>query len=145
MAGDIGADLTTYLKTVSGVTDIVGTGTAARIYEEDPKQAVALPYVVFEVLAGSSSSHLGGMAGVAVARVQVDAYAATRPAAFALAEQLKFVLAACRGVTWGSTFVHDEHGNDSYERGRDRPVAGGNQRRYWFSRDYVFSYSEATS
>ena len=144
MAGDIATDLRTYLKTVSGITDLVGTGTGARVYEEDPKQAASLPYVVFEVFEGSTESHLGGIAGVARNRIQIDAYATTAAGAFALAEQIKFAVAAYRGLM-GTTFVHDESGNGSYERGHDRPTTGGNQRRYWISRDYILTYQEATS
>lgn len=144
--GDIAADLKTYLKTISAITDLIGSGTAARIYEEDPKQTVPLPYIVFEVFEGSSETHLGGITGIAENRIQVDAYANTRAEAYTLAESIRLApLAACRGITMGSTFVHDESGNGSYDRGRDRPQKGGNKLRYWISRDYVLKYAEATS
>jgi hypothetical protein len=144
MAGDIASELIVYLKAISGITDLVSSGTAARIYEDDPKQAVSLPYVVFEVFEGSTEMHLGGIAGVARNRIQIDAYAATKAGAFALAEQIKFAVAGYRG-TMGSTFVHDESGRGSYQRGRDQPTPGGNQRRHWVSRDYILTYQEATS
>jgi hypothetical protein len=140
---DIGADLITYLKTVSTVTDLVGSGTAAKIYEEDPKQAVALPYVVFEVFEGISQQHLTGISGLARNRIQIDAYAATRTAANALAEALRLALAGFRG-NFDSTLVR-ETGRTSYRRGRDKPTDGGNQRRYWVSRDYIFTYDESIS
>jgi hypothetical protein len=39
---DIAEELKTYLKSISAVTDLVGSGTAARIYTHRAKQGVTL-------------------------------------------------------------------------------------------------------
>lgn len=140
---DIVAELTTYLKTQSPVTDLVGTGTAARIYEEDAKQGTTLPYIVLEVFEGETFTHLTGLSGLARNRVQIDSYGSSSTQAHSLAEAIRLAIAHKR-VTMGSTQVR-EHGNGSYERGRDQPVRGGGQRRWWVSRDYIFTYNEPTS
>ena len=140
---DIGENLKAYLKTKTPITDLVGSGVAARIYPDDAKQGVSLPYIVYEVFEGTSATHLKGISGVATSRIQVDVYASTRSEAFRLSELIRLApLQAYRG-DFGDTFVHSEHGNSSYRQGRDRPVKGGNQRRHWCSRDYIFSYKEA--
>ena len=140
---DVAADLITFLKTQSSITDIVGAGTAAKIYEEDPKQAVGLPYIVFEVFEGKTEQHLGGISGLATNRVQIDAYQSTRALAYTLAEAIRLALAGKR-QTFDAT-LYRETGQDSYQRGRDKATKGGNQARYWISRDYIFTFDEAIS
>lgn len=141
---DIAADLITYLKSKTGVTDLVGSGTAARIYVEDPKQGASLPYIVIEVFAGKTEQHLGGISGLATNRVQVDAYDSTQAKAYTLAEAIRLApLAGYRGDL--DATLTREVGQGSYEYGRDRPTRGGNQRRHWVSRDYIFTHDEATS
>ncbi len=51
----VGENLKTYLKTVSAVTTLVGSGAAARIYTHLAKQGVATPFVIYEVFDGSSA------------------------------------------------------------------------------------------
>lgn len=141
---DIGNNLRIYLKTKTSVTDMIGSGVAARIYPDDPKQGAALPYIVYEVFEGESYQHLEGISGLATARIQVDAYGTTRDQAYTLAENIRLApLAAYRGQ-FGDTFCHSEHGRASYDMGHDRPIKGDNKRRYWFSRDYIVTYSETT-
>ena len=139
---DIVEDLKTYLKTITAVTDLVAAGTAARIYTHESKQGVALPYVILEVFEGSSEEHLNDISGIASNRIQVDAYGATSSAALTLAEAIRLApLQMYRGL-FGTTFITDVTSNGGYRRGRDQPTTGGNQRRYWVSRDYIFRYHE---
>jgi hypothetical protein len=141
---DIAEELKTYLKSISAVTDLVGAGTAARIYTHRAKQGVTLPYIVFQVYEGQSYEHLTGITGVAMNRVEVNCYAATSSAAYTLAEAVRLApLQMFRGMM-NSTFVHNVTSDGGYERDFDPPDRGGNQRRYFVSRDYLITYEEPT-
>ena len=141
----IGDELKTYLKTITAITDIVGVGVAARIYEFDGKQGQPVPHIIFQVLSGSSASHLGGISGIATNRIKIVAYGSTANAAHKLAEGIRLSpLQNFRG-TMGTTFVNSVLSNGGYEEGRDKPTRGqppGGPRRYWCSRDYIFTYQE---
>ena len=71
--GDIAADLKTYLKTISVVTDIVGAGAAAKIYQHEPRHKIKAPppYIVYEVFEGTSEEDLSGASGLADALEQL--------------------------------------------------------------------------
>lgn len=142
---DIASELKTYLKSISAITDLVGTGTAARIYTHRAKQGVALPYIVFEVFEGTSLENLTEIDGMATNRIQVDAYAATSDGVYTLAEAIRLAPLQMYRGTMNSTFVHNVTSNGGYERGFDPPTKGGNQRRYWISRDYIITYREPVS
>lgn len=142
--GDIALDLKTYLKSTTAVTDLVGAGTAARVYEDEAKQGVVLPYICFEIFEGASHEHLIGISGLNENRIQIDCYAGTSIEAYALAEAVRLApLQMYRGAM-GSSYVRVTS-NGGYERGRDRPVAGAIQKRYWISRDYMFFVDEAVT
>lgn len=144
MAG-IADELKTYLKTISAVTALVGTGNDARIFKQDLKQGTALPAITIQVFAGRSEEHLGGITGMAANRVQVDCYATTEAGAYALAEAVRLApLQMLRG-TMGSTYIHSVNSNGGYENGNDPVQRGTDARRYWTSRDYLITYQEATS
>lgn len=142
---DLATDIRRYLKNVSAVTTLVGSGTAARIYEEDAKQGQALPYLVFFITPGDSYENLVSIDGIATHRVTVMAYAATRAAAFSLQEAVRLApLQHFRG-TLGNRFVNSISSTGSEDYGRDEPTRGSNQRRYWCARDYVITHAEDTS
>lgn len=101
----IGDDLLTYLKTQSTITDIVGSGSAARIRPLRLMQSDSLPAIRYVFPFGDSVEHLGGGSGLGKPHLQVDCYAASYGAANALAEAVRLVLQAFRG-TMGSTFVN---------------------------------------
>lgn len=141
----IGTELKTYLKTISAVTDIVGSGTAARIYPHTAKQGVAMPYIVYETYPGESRQHLGGISGIATNRIEIICYAATSAAAYSLAEAVRLApLQMFRG-TMGTTTVNGVSATPAYEFGFEPPVKGGAQKRYWISNDYFVTYAEAIS
>lgn len=142
---DLADELVTYLKTISAITTLVGSGTAARIYKDsEAKQGVSLPYIVFEVFEGASQEDLGGISGMATNRIQLDCYAATSGGAYTLAEAVRLAPLQMYRGQMNTTNVSNVTSNGGYERGIDRPTRGGNQRRYWISRDYIFTYSEPT-
>ena len=140
------AELKTYLKTISPVTTLIGSGTAARIYPHAAKEGVALPYIVLEGFPGESYQHLGGISGMVVNRIQIDAYAATEDGAYVLAEAIRLApLQMLNHATMGSTNVNVASSDSSYEFGFEPPVKGGAQKRYWVSRDYFVTYAEVTA
>ena len=140
---EIAEELKTYLKTKPIITALVGAGTASRIYTHRSKQGVSLPYIVFEVFEGSSAEWINGISGIATNRIQIDCIAATAAAAYTLAEAVRLAPLQMYRGTMGSTFVNGVTSNGGYEKGFDTPTTGGNQRRYWVSRDYIFTYAEA--
>ena len=46
---EIGDEIAEYLKSKPAITDMIGVGRKARIYEDNAKQGVDLPYIVFQV------------------------------------------------------------------------------------------------
>ena len=141
----ISTELITYLKTIAGVTSLVGIGTAARIYKTTVTQGVAEPFIRIETFEGESNEYLGGIVGICSQRIQVDAYATTSEGAYALAEAIRLApLQMFRG-TMGSTTVKNVTSDESYNEGEDPKPAGSQSRRFYCSRDYTITYEEATS
>ena len=140
----VGENLKTYLKTVSAVTTLGGSGAAARIYSHLAKQGVATPFVIYEVFDGTSAETLTAIAGMAENRVQIDCYGATESEAYSLAEAVRLCLQMYRG-SFGDADATAITSPDGYRTGIDNPSKGGNQRRYWVSRDFEITYREATA
>jgi len=141
----VGANLKTYLKTISGVTALVGAGAAARIYTNLAKQGVATPYIIYQVFAGDSSETLTAIAGMAENRIQVDCYGATEAEAYNLAEAVRLAPLQMYRGTFGDADAVAIISPDGYRQGIDNPSKGGNQRRYWVSRDFTVTYREAVT
>lgn len=141
----IEAELKTYLKTITAVTDIVGTGNSSRIYEDIARQGVAAPYIVLQTFEGISAEHLGGITGIARNRIQIDCYGKTGSESHDLAEAVRLApLQMFRG-TMGSTFVHSVVSEFGYRKGYYYPTNGSDERHFWRSRDYFVTYAEPTS
>lgn len=142
---DILSDLRTYLKSKTAVTNLVGTGDAARIYFHDAKEGATLPFIILEIFEGESNEHLTGISGICSNRVQVDCYGVTGAAAYNLAEAVRLAPLQMYRGNMDTSKVNNVTSNVSYRRGFDPPVTGSAQKRYWVSRDYVITYTEATS
>lgn len=142
---DILSDLRTYLKTKSAITNLVGTGDAARIYFHDAKEGATLPFIILEIFEGESNEHLTGISGICSNRVQVDCYGVTAAAAYSLAEAVRLAPLQMYRGNMDTSKVCNVTSNVSYQRGFDPPVTGSAQKRYWVSRDYAITYTEATS
>ena len=141
---DIGVALKTHLKTISDITGMVGTLSNARIYEDEAKQGVETPYIVFEVFGGVSNEWINGVSGVNRNRVQIDCYGDTRSNAYTLAEYVRGYLQMYRGDL-GGVFCNGITSNGTYTKGRDRPTKGSNALRHWFSRDFFITYTSSTA
>lgn len=101
----IGDGLLTYLKTVSAITDIVGTGDNARIRPGRLSRSDSFPAIRYAFVSGDSVAHLTGGSGIAQPLLQVDCYATTYSGANALAEQVRLALQSYRGLM-GTDFVN---------------------------------------
>ena len=143
MAEDLEKMLTDYLKSITTVTDLVGTGDNAKIFLHEPKQGQNPPYIVFEIFDGTSAEDLQGAAGIASNRVQIDCYSLDKRQAYTLAERVRLNLQGHRGPI-GNGFFNGVTSDQGYERGYDKPSAGANTKRFYVSRDYTIHHTEAT-
>lgn len=142
---DILADVKTYLKTKAAITAVIGSGDDAKIYLHDAKQDQQPPYIVIDQLSGFSHEHLSAISGMAESRIQIDCYGVTRSAAHSLAELVRLAPLQMHRGTIGSSTVRTVSSNGGYRSGFDPPIHGSAQKRYWVSRDYIITHTEATS
>ncbi len=142
----IDTELKTYLKTKLAITDLIGAGDNARIYERVPRETATLPFIALLVFEGNSHEHLGGITGLARTRVQVDCYAGTAAESFALAELVRLAPLQGEGnFTMGTTDVRDVSSPNGYTNGDDPPYQGSEENLFWHSRDYFISHREPTA
>lgn len=141
----IASELVTYLKTKSAVTSLLGTGADCRLYLDEAKQGVSLPYATIVVYEGKSHETLAAITGMAENRVEVNCFSATSEGAWALAEAIRLAPLQMYRGTMGSTHVAGVTSQGGYSRERIPPVPGGNAGRFVCSRDYFFTYHESRS
>lgn len=123
--------LVTLWKNTAGITALVGTGTAARIYPDQAKQGVDTPFLVYtRGPGGQVHRHLGGHAGPRLSIVHVYCWGDTRAAADGLAEAVKVGTQGYRGTT-GGTVVNYAFVDDAPDDGHDPPIDGSDTKRYW--------------
>lgn len=103
-------DIATRLLAVSGVTDIVGTGTEARVHIMHLPQRARFPAITIQVISGAPEYDMEGQAGVADVRLQIDCWAhreqPTQDAydqARTLGEAVRAALTAFKGTAGAST------------------------------------------
>lgn len=138
---DVAESLVQYLRTKSAITDLVSD----RISPDSLPQGSSLPAIVYYEIDNVSAEHLGGIAGVAHARFQIDCYATTRKQAKELQEKVRLApLQGFRG-TMHNTFVQGVSRAGSFRTDADEPKDGSDQWRYIVSADYIISHDEATS
>ena len=147
---DIKEELKTYLKTNSAITDLVGSGTASRIYTHRAREKKkggtrgTLPYILVASSGGQSFEHLGGIAGLATTAVNVWACASTSAGADTLAEAIRLApLQGYRGFinTTKATVSAQAHRDDGYEQSDDGSDSAA---YYWTRRVFMITHTEAT-
>ena len=141
---DIKEELKTYLKTKSAITDLVGTGTASRIYTHRAREKKSKPFVLIASSGGQSFEHLGGITGLATTAVNVWACAATSTGADTLAEFIRLApLQGYRGLinTTKATVSAQSHRDDGYEPSDDGSDSAA---YYWTRRVFMITHTEAT-
>lgn len=134
---DIGAATRAKLLATSGVSTLLG----ARVYPDRLPQGATLPAAVYHLISLQEEVDLAGLTGVGHARVQVDAWAATRLAANALALAIRDALATSGGRgTWGTVYVSGcvptNERYDTQEQGD-----GSDEPRYITQRDFLISFN----
>ncbi len=133
------------LKSLASITDLVGSGDNARIFDEYQKQDAALPHIVFEVFEGFSTEHLGGITGIAENRIQISCFGVTQLAANDLADLVRRALQGFRGTIDGQK-INGITSASGFEHGHDRPkVTGSTNYRFWTSRDFNVAYTESST
>jgi len=98
-------DLVTFLKAQSSITDLVGSGAAARIRPAKLKQREAVPAIRYVIPSAESAEGLSGPVGVCSPNLQIDCYGRTKKLANELGEAVRLSLQGFRGMM-GSTFVN---------------------------------------
>lgn len=84
-----------YLSNTSAITSVVGT----RIYNSVVDQNNSTyPVLVYTLVASTYNYHLKGVAGIASARFQIDAYGTTLASCLALSEAVKGKLNGYQGT-----------------------------------------------
>ena len=106
---DIAESLKTYLKTVTAITDLIGSGDNARIFFDQGRQGSPLPLI--RLLENSGEGALEGLALASLSLGQsvfrVVASADGRIASNDLAEVIRVKLNRQGGVNFGDTFINE--------------------------------------
>lgn len=135
---DIGIALRARLIADTAVKAII----VARVYPDRLPQSPTLPAVVYNVVSGVDECHLGGLVGVAHARVQVDCYATTRAAANALATAVRDALCASTGRgTWGTVYVQGATPQGGERYGSQDLADGSDDPQRITSRDFLITFN----
>jgi len=143
---DFSDEFKTYLKTISAITDDVGSGTAARIYPDRLREGATMPAIVYvEAGGGESFEFLGGISGLAETVMHVYTYGSTRTQANDLAEVVRLAPLQGFGGTMGATAVTSVSASSHRDTGFDPPRHKTDKPKYWTRRIYNLHHAEATS
>lgn len=105
------------LKAVSGVTDIVGTGSAARIRGDHLDQNETMPAIRFQMISDAPVHAFSAASGLVRSRFQFDCFGGTKKAAWDLGTEVLAALDRWTG-TLDSTLVQSvmsQNGLTTYE------------------------------
>lgn len=134
-----------YLLTRSVVTDIIGTGSAARLWPMVLPQGYSVSQgaaATYEII-GSDETHLiSNRSGLVNSRLQITSFAATYAAANALARAIKNCgILTLKGVSSGVDFrgISIIRGLANFE---EIPTDGSQEHRYLTDFDFSVSYLE---
>lgn len=120
----------------TSVSDLVST----RVYWQHLPQDATLPAVVLKEISNEAVEHLKGTSGVSTTRVQIDCYATSYPAAFALREAIRQRLHAWRGTSQSVNVLSSLQGSrfSIYLEPRDGSDVG----RHVAIIDFLMTHSE---
>lgn len=125
--------LVTYWKTMSGITDLVGTTTSARIYPQLARQKnkrTAGSYIIYVRHSGESAQHHEGVSGTRHTVLHVFCYGDTLADADALAEAVRQNTANFRGYMSG-VWVNRVECTDALDDGVIESEDGKSDPEYW--------------
>lgn len=138
MAGEIWEAVRQHLLGDTDITDLVND----RINPDELPQGEDLPSLVGYIIDSTSEQHLGGAAGVATTRLQIDAFADSRSEATYLQKLVRDSLITFHRGLMHDTFVNGVVIGSSLRNSRDAAVDGSDNHRYLCSRDYLISHEE---
>jgi hypothetical protein len=119
----------------------VSAAVGGRIFTGVAPQFTALPYISIQLISGSSVHHLGGAAGLADARVQIDAWAPTSLAAWDISELIRESMDGRLGTLGEDTIQWS--GLDSRGADADEPQDGSERWIHRVRSDYLIWYPES--
>lgn len=132
-------DLITYLKTFSAITDLVGSGTSAKIYPDAEPQGSSGYAIAFIVRPGTVYRHHDGELGMRHDVVHMFAIAATRSGSIELDRLVHYYLGDYDRSDMGATSVEHIRATDTPFWDHDEPKRDASaSRRYWVRRVYDF-------
>jgi len=141
---DVASALRTFIlnNTGSSITNLVAT----RIYPDDLPQGAQLPAIVYNKIS-TTHEHVTaggwGLAGMAVCRVELECFSATRAQANNLADLLKTnIIGSLRGVYGGINFFDATMGAGQRTI-VETPTNGSDERRYVSVIEFLISYYDA--
>lgn len=139
-------EFVTWVKTVSALTSLIGSGTAARIYPDQLKYGITSQAIVYEETGGDDVNYLGGLGGLCRTVIHTWCYGTTRTLANALDQALFVALCSTStNITMGSTVATDRSRSNHRETGTDRKDDGSNDYRYWTHSVFDIWHAQATS
>lgn len=95
--------MVTYIKTLSAITDIIGTGDAARIYYQKLPNAPTLPAIVYNRISSPRSRTHDGDSNLSNPRIQYSMWSETDTGVMALAEAFENAFKSFSGTAGSST------------------------------------------
>lgn len=101
----IEVDMVTYIKTLTAVTDIIGTGSSARIYYQKLPNDPTLPAIVYNRISSPRSRTHDGDSNLSKPRIQYSIWAETDTGVMALADAFENEFKSFSG-TAGSSKVY---------------------------------------
>tara|TARA_Y100000310_G_scaffold246825_1_gene252227 strand:- start:3493 stop:3942 length:450 start_codon:yes stop_codon:yes gene_type:complete len=135
--------LVTYWKSISAITDLVGTTTSARIYPELAREKkTSGSYIVYVRHSGESVNHLVGASGVRKTVLHVYCYGTTMANADALAVAVRANSANKRGTLTG-VYVHWIECTDALDSGVVPATDKSDTHLYWVRVILRITHAEA--
>ena len=138
---DIGGTVRTIMLADGTVSGLVGT----RVYSDVLTQNATTPAITYKVVDTVTNDVLAGIADVSRARIQVDCYGVTRPAANTLADAVRLALHGHEHTATGGQYVLDITLPSGEVYLVNEPEDGTDKRRFINSQDFMVSYRTTTS
>lgn len=135
---DIIEAVKTQLEATAGLTALVGSGSAARIYPELLPQSPTMPAVTYQMISNVREERHRGQTGDARPRFQFTCWAATALSAAAVATQVRLAVMGMTGTV--ASVVIKGVWNAGETRGYEPDTA-----RYFASIDLFISHLEAVA
>lgn len=143
---DVATAVRQHLLGVSGVTALVGSGTAARFWPDEPPQSYSVKRdgagITYDKISTTHDHMINGLAGIARCRIEYTTYATTRSGANAVAEAVRMsgivgFMGLTNGVYINSVML--ERGEETEDQ---FPTDGNQEHRYLTVFDLLVCYQE---